>query len=55
MQEWVNTIDRGGLTKFTTEVYFNAIEMCVRRNLTVSGTENFQIDLMLNDNNVLFY
>ena len=38
-QEWVNAIDRGGLTKITTEAFrlFYAIEMCVRRHLSTDN------------------
>ena len=63
-QEWVNAIDRGGLTKITTEAYrfFNAIEMCVRRHLTIGGTDKMDetfktklIDIVFNNDDVLFY
>lgn len=63
-QEWVNAIDRGGLTKITSEAYhlFNSIELCVRRQLTISRAdkmdETFKAKLMefvMKDDDVLFY
>jgi len=40
-QEWVNSIDRGGLTRITTEAFrcFYAIEMCARRHLSTDNPE----------------
>ena len=63
-QEWTNAVDRGGLTRITTEAYqiFYAVEACVRRYLKVSKAtdmnENFRkhlSDCVLNDADVLFY
>ena len=62
-QEWVNAIDRGGLTKITTEAYrlFYAIEMCARRHLITDNPkilENIKDTLQANilqDSDVLFY
>lgn len=63
-QEWTNAVDRGGLTRITTEAYqiFYAVEACVRRYLKVSKVtdmnENFRkhlSDSILNDADVLFY
>ena len=48
-QEWTNAVDRGGLTRITTEAYqiFYAVEACVRRYLKVSkATENFRKHLV---------
>ena len=41
--EWTNAVDRGGLTRITTDAYqfFYAVETCIRRYLRVSkATEN---------------
>ena len=62
-QEWVNSIDRGGLTRITTEAFrvFYAIEMCVRRHLSTDNPGilgNIQEELrnsLLKDEDVLFY
>ena len=62
-QEWVNSIDRGGLTRITTEAFrlFYAIEMCARRHLSTENPRilgNIQEELrndMLKDEDVLFY
>ena len=37
-QEWINAVDRGGLTRITTDAYqfFYAVEACIRRYLKVS-------------------
>ena len=38
-QEWINAIDRGGLTRITSETFqlFYAIEMCIRRHLSTDN------------------
>ena len=62
-QEWVNSIDRGGLTRITTEAFrvFYAIEMCVRRHLSTDNPgilSNIREELrnsLLKDEDVLFY
>ena len=63
-QEWMNAIDRGGLTKITTEAYrlFNSIEMCVRRHLTILRADKMDetfkaklMELVIKDDDVLFY
>ena len=62
-QEWVNAIDRGGLTRITTEAYrlFYAIEMCVRRHLITDNPKILESikdtlqDNILQDCDVLFY
>jgi len=63
-QEWINAIDRGGLTRITTEAFrlFYAIEMCVRRHLSTDNRAiiegNIKEELrerMLKDDDVLFY
>lgn len=56
--------DRGGLTKTTIEAYrlFNAIEMCVRRHLTISRADQMDetfkaklMELVVKDDDILFY
>ena len=62
-EEWISTIDRGGLTKITPEAYrcFRSIEMCIRHHLVISKAremnESFKQDVhevILNDDDVLF-
>ena len=62
--EWLKAIDRGGLTRITTEAFqlFYSIETCTRRHLTLKKTlqmdDSFRKHLsncVLNDQNVLFY
>ena len=62
--EWPNAINRGGLTRITTDAYqfFYAVETCIRRYLRVSkATEmddqfrKYLTDCILHDGNVLFY
>jgi len=61
--DWVASIDRGGLTRVTTDAYqlFYAIELCTRRYFHTSYVTNmddtFQSHVtkcILNDDNVLF-
>ena len=62
-QEWIDAIDRGGLTRITTEAHrlFYAIEMCVRRYLhtdnplLLENIKDILEDNILKDEDVLFY
>ena len=63
-QAWINTIDRDGLVKVTTEAHrcFYAIESCIRRHLNVNKVTEMDdtfrsklSDFILNDDDVLFY
>ena len=51
-EEWINDVDRGGLTRITNGAFqiFYAIETCVRRHLTIANTismdENFYSPLI---------
>ena len=62
-QQWVTSVDRGGLTKITDEAFkcFYDIEIAIRRQFKVDNTRDMNvqfskkvIDAVLNDENLLF-